>query len=101
MKKVLAFLLAAGMLSASLVGCSPETTESGSNEGESSTTQEEASQGSEDGTYKAVPSGGVAVSDPGVLPIVENKTDMTVYISQATMRPTNTPCGRKSVPMYT
>ena len=86
MKKVLALLLAAGMLSASLVGCTQtQSTQQSESDSTSSTSAEDgASEGSEDGTYKAVPSGGVAVSDPGVLPIVENKTDMTVYISQAT-----------------
>ena len=77
MKKVLAFLLAGAMLAASLVGC---TQDQGQEQPEG---EQAASQGSEDGTYKPVPSGGVAVSDPGVLPIVENKTDMTVYIVQS------------------
>ena len=92
MKKVLAFLLAAAMLSVSLAGCQSGTNDGGStttppaDNGGSSTTQPaddgEKSGGEEGGTYKAVPSGGVAVSDAGVLPIVEEKTDMVVYIQQ-------------------
>ena len=84
MKKTLALLLAAAMLATSLVGCSDSSSSSSEESSSSDTSSTDASEGSEDGTYKAVPSGGVAVSDAGVLPIVENKTDMTVYISQAT-----------------
>ena len=84
MKKVLALLLAVGMLSASLVGCTQtQSTQQSEGDTSSSTAEsDDASKGSEDGTYKAVPSGGVAISDPGVLPIVENTTDMSVYIQQ-------------------
>ena len=90
MKKVLAFLLAASMLSVSLVGCtSGNDSQSGNNstDGNNSSTTQPADDGNagggDEGTYKSVPSGGVPVSDPGVLPIVENKTDMSVYIQQS------------------
>ena len=88
MKKVLAFLLAAAMLSVSLVGCTSGNNDNNSNNDNNNSSQgsddnNDANGGSEDGTYKSVPSGGVPVSDPGVLPIVENKTDMKVYIQQS------------------
>lgn len=91
MKKIVAFLLAAAMLSVSLAGCQSRTDGDGQatapDDGDSATTQPADDGGSEggkegQGTYKPVPSGDVAVSGPGVLPIVENRTDITVYIQQ-------------------